>query len=42
MKTDQLKKLPSNFDKNIFLIMILKKNWFNIGGKSKFSLKQTI
>ena len=37
------KKLLSNFDKNIFFDYDLKKkNWFNIGGKSKFSLKQTI
>ena len=40
MKTDQLKKLLSNFDGNIFFDYDLKKkNWFNIGGKSKVFFK---
>jgi len=40
MKTDQLKKLLGNFDGNIFFEHDLKKkNWFNIGGKSKVFFK---
>ncbi len=40
MKIDQLKNLLSNFDKNIFFEHDLKKkNWFNIGGKSKVFFK---
>ena len=40
MKIDQLRKLLSNFDENIFFEHDLKKkNWFNIGGKSKVFFK---
>ena len=40
MKIDQLKDLLSNFDKNVFFKHDLKKkNWFNIGGKSKVFFK---
>ena len=40
MKIDQLKKLLNNFDDNIFFEHDLKKkNWFNIGGKSKVFFK---
>ena len=40
MKIDQLKNLLSNFDKNVFFEHDLKKkNWFNIGGKSKVFFK---
>jgi len=40
MKIDQLKKLLNNFDENIFFEHDLKKkNWFNIGGKSKVFFK---
>tara|TARA_B100000575_G_scaffold290785_1_gene295168 strand:+ start:766 stop:1674 length:909 start_codon:yes stop_codon:yes gene_type:complete len=40
MKIDQLKDLLSNFDKNVFFEHDLKKkNWFNIGGKSKVFFK---
>ncbi len=40
MKIDQLKKLLNNFDGNIFFDYDLKKkNWFNIGGKSKVFFK---
>ena len=40
MKIDQIKKLLINFDENIFFEYDLKKkNWFNIGGKSKVFFK---
>ena len=40
MKINQLKKLLGNFDDNIFFEHDLKKkNWFNIGGKSKVFFK---
>ena len=40
MKIDQIKKLFKNFDENIFFEYDLKKkNWFNIGGKSKVFFK---
>ncbi len=40
MKIDKIKKLFSNFDENIFFEHDLKKkNWFNIGGKSKVFFK---
>ena len=40
MKIDQIKKLLINFDDNIFYEYDLKKkNWFNIGGKSKVFFK---
>tara|TARA_B100000575_G_scaffold226179_1_gene186789 strand:- start:1816 stop:2724 length:909 start_codon:yes stop_codon:yes gene_type:complete len=40
MKIDQIKKLFRNFDENIFFEYDLKKkNWFNIGGKSKVFFK---
>ena len=40
MKIDKIKKLLSNFDENIFFEHDLKKkNWFNIGGKSKVFFK---
>ena len=40
MKIDQLKKLLNGFDKNLYFEYDLKKkNWFNIGGKSKVFFK---
>ena len=43
MKINQLKKILSGFDENVFFEYDLKKkNWFNIGGNQKFILKQII
>ncbi len=40
MKIDQLKKLLNGFDENLhFEYDLKKKNWFNIGGKSKVFFK---
>ena len=40
MKINHLKKILNSFDKNIFFECDLKKkNWFNIGGKSKVFFK---
>ena len=40
MKINQLKKLLNGFDKNLYFEYDLKKkNWFNIGGKSKVFFK---
>ena len=37
MKIDHLKKILNSFSENTFFECDLKKkNWFNIGGKSKF------
>ena len=36
MKIDQLKKILNGFSENLYFEYDLKKkNWFNIGGKSK-------
>ena len=43
MKKEQLKDLLNNFGDDVqFDYDLKKKNWFNIGGKSKVFLKQKI